>query len=157
MKKFRFRLQRLLDLKEMREQEIKNELARVVGKQNLERLKQQELHRRIGENSVRIKDLMRENRITGTELIMSGQYRAASLRAIDVAEDRIKALEPEVQRVRVRLVEASKEKKVVEKLKERRYNEYMGVIDREIAKENDDMNQKIYQQRRREEQAVNND
>jgi flagellar export protein FliJ len=53
-------------------------------------------------------------------------------------------MEPEIQSVRERLIEASREKKIVEKLKERKRLEYDYEVNREIAKENDDMNQKIF-------------
>lgn len=48
MKKFDFRLQKLLDLREAREQELKNELSALVSVQNVERMKQQELNDKIG-------------------------------------------------------------------------------------------------------------
>jgi len=47
-------------------------------------------------------------------------------------------------------VEASREKKVVEKLKERKRKQYMYDLNREIVKENDDANQKVYVRRLRE-------
>ena len=43
------------------------------------------------------------------------------------------------------------EKKVVEKLKERKMKEHLYEVNREIAKENDDINQKIFLQKRLEE------
>ena len=41
MKKFKFGLQKLLELREAREREVKNELAKIVSIQNRERVKQE--------------------------------------------------------------------------------------------------------------------
>jgi len=75
------------------------------------------------------------------------RFADVSRKAIDEAENRIQRLEPEVQRIREKLVQASREKKVVEKLKERKYEEFMYEFNREVSKENDDMNQKIHNKR----------
>ena len=95
-----------------------------------------------------------------TSCSSSVSYSAASAfeRYIDFAhkvirdqQERIEAMEPEINKVRDRLVEASRERKVVEKLKERRWNEFMYEYNREVAKENDDTNQKIFVKKRIEE------
>ena len=47
MKKFQFRLQKLLDIREARENEIKNELMKVLAQQNKERVFQDKLRNKI--------------------------------------------------------------------------------------------------------------
>ncbi|MCU0847810.1 MAG: flagellar export protein FliJ [Spirochaetes bacterium] len=147
MKKFKFRLQRLLDIREAREKEIKNELAKLISVQNRERSRQDDLRKRIEEQKNKYSGKMRSGRYSISEAVMYERFVDVSLRAIDAAEDRILAMEPEIRMVRERLVQASRERKVVDKLKERRKREYNDLAGREIAKENDDMNQKIYARR----------
>lgn len=144
MKKFKFRLQRLLEIKEAAEKEIKNELAAIVAVQNVERTRQDELRTSIDLHRKNFREKMKEGKYRIAEGIYLEKYLDISYRAIDVAGKRIEEIEPEVQGVRESLVEASRERKVVEKLRERKQEEYNYHVNNEIAKENDDINQKIY-------------
>ncbi len=148
MKKFKFRLQKLLEIREAAEKEIKNELAAIVALQNVERARQDELRTSIDLHRRNFREKMKKGKSGITEGIFLEKYLDISHRAIDAAERRIEAIEPEVQKVRDRLVEASREKKVVEKLRERKREEYNYHVNSEIAKENDDINQKIYLRRK---------
>jgi flagellar protein FliJ len=82
------------------------------------------------------------------EVVLYERFTNMATKAINIAETKIQQIEPAVKKVRERLIEASKDKKVVEKLKERKFKEYSYKLNREIAKENDDMNQKIYLKKR---------
>jgi flagellar FliJ protein len=147
MKKFEFQLQRLLDMREAKEMEVKNELAAVVGRQNAERAKQDDLRNTIKTLGSKLREEWRAGKVDSATALLYGRYEDQAMRAIESAGKKITALEPEVNAVRVRLVEASKEKKVVEKLKERKLEEYNLEFNRQMAKENDDINQKIYLRR----------
>lgn len=144
MKKFRFTLQRLLDIREARETGIKNELMKVLSLQNKERVLQEELRKKIGSYQARYGENIKKGRYSSEEAMSILRYTDVARKAIVEAERRIEALQPEVDRIRERLVIASREKKVVEKLKERKYEEFEYEFNKEIAKENDDMNQKLY-------------
>jgi flagellar FliJ protein len=147
MKKFAFKLQRLLDIREAREREVKNELARVVGIQNQERAKQEDLRRGLDENKQKFHSKTLNGSYTTHDFQVYGNFVNVSIVGIDGAERRIKSLEPEVLRIREKLVQVSKERKIVEKLKERKLAEYNELLNQEIAKENDDINQKIFLRR----------
>ncbi len=144
MKKFKFGLQKLLELREAREREVKNELAKIVSIQNRERVKQESLRKSIADNQHRLAEKMRTGKLRPEEAILFEKYFHVSSRAIDVAGEKIKSMEPEVNRIREKLAAASKERKTVEKLKERKMAEYNYKINRETAKENDDINQNIF-------------
>ncbi len=144
MKKFHFKLQKLLDMREARENEVKNELMKVLGEQNKERALQDELKQKINLYEGRYRDNLKKGKFSSDETMMLLKYVDASRRAISDAEIRIQDMEPEINRIRLKLVEASREKKVVEKLREKKIDEFNYELAREIAKENDDMNQKIY-------------
>jgi len=75
------------------------------------------------------------------------RYVNSARNAIVEAQKRIEDIQPIVDEIRERLVIASREKKIVEKLKERKYEEYMYEFNRTLNKENDDMNQKLYQRK----------
>ncbi|PKL37333.1 MAG: flagellar export protein FliJ [Spirochaetae bacterium HGW-Spirochaetae-1] len=147
MKKFEFKLQRLLDLREARERGVQNELAILVSEQNRERLKQDDLRRNITEFGKSLREKMRKGEVVSGEAMQYGKFVSLATMAIDSAENRIQGMEPGISEVRGRLIEASKERKVVEKLREKKLEEYRYELDRETAKENDDMNQKIYLRR----------
>jgi len=147
MKKFKFRLQTLLNI---REREIQYELAKIIRLQNLEREKQTELRRRIEEQKTLFGDKLRKGTYSSNEAVLFERFVDVSLRAIDSAEERIKGMEPQIQEVRSRLIEASRERKVVEKLRDRKKAEHAYEVNKELAKENDETNQKIYAMRKRE-------
>jgi flagellar protein FliJ len=148
MKKFRFRLQKLLDIRETQEKQIKNELAALVSLQNIERNKQTELQQKMSDRKQSLRIMMKNRAFSYNEVMMFERFKDSAHKAIDIAERKILEMEPEILRVRERLVNASKEKKVVEKLKERKFNDYTYAVNRETAKENDDTNQKIFLKKR---------
>ena len=150
MKKFKFKLQTLLDIREAREREIQYELARIISLQNREREKQADLRRRIDEQKSFFGDKLKRGAYSSNEAILFERFVDVSLRAIDTAEERIKSMEPQIQEVRTRLVEASRARKVVEKLRERRRAQHTYEVNRELNKENDETNQKIYAMRKKE-------
>lgn len=144
MKKFRFKLQKLLDLRQAQEKVVKNELAKLIHIQNIEKNRQNELRQRISEEKTALRKRMQDESFSYKEIFVYERFKDASFKAINIAERKIQEMEPEIQRVREKLVEASRERKVVEKLKERKFEEYMYEANRELAKENDDVNQKLY-------------
>ncbi|MCL2026103.1 MAG: flagellar export protein FliJ [Leptospirales bacterium] len=149
MDRFKFKLQRLLDIRETKEVEIKNELSAVVGRQNVERARQEQLRGRMSELTGRLRAEWVDGRIDSTSVILYARFEEQAIRAIEASDKKIAAIQPEVDAIRERLIEASKEKKIVEKLKERRQKEYDIWLNRQIIKENDDINQKIHARRMR--------
>jgi flagellar protein FliJ len=144
MKKFRFTLQRLLDIREARETEVKNELMKVLSLQNRERVLQDEFRAKISRYEVQYSERIKKGHFSTEEVMSMMRYTDVARKAIVECERRIEGLQPEVDGIRERLVVASREKKIVEKLKERKYEEFEYEFNQETAKENDDMNQKLY-------------
>jgi flagellar protein FliJ len=145
VKKFKFRLQKLLDIREARETEIKHELMKVLSIQNKERVHQDELKSKINQYEIKYSEKIKKGFLSVDEIMSLMRYADISRKAIAESQKRIEKLEPEVNRIREKLVTASREKKIVEKLKERKIEEFNYELSREQFKENDDMNQKIYQ------------
>jgi flagellar FliJ protein len=148
MRRFRFQLQTLLELREVKEKEIQNELSRLINIQNRERIKQQDYRRRIVDESAKFNQKMREGKYSYSEAVMFERFVDFANRVIVNAQAKIDSMEPEIQRVRERLIEATKERRVIERLKEKRWNEYLYELNREIQKEQDDLNQRMYLMRK---------
>jgi flagellar FliJ protein len=144
MKKFKFPLQKLLDIRQAKEDEVRNELMKILSVQNRERVIQDELLNKINLYEKQQSEEIKKGIFSPEKIMSLMRYTDVSRRAIEESVKRAEAMEPEIQSVRERLIEASREKKIVEKLKERKRLEYDYEVNREIAKENDDMNQKIF-------------
>lgn len=147
MKRFQFKLQTLLDIRIAREKEIQNELSRLINIQNLERIKQEDYRRRIATEHEKFNQKIKDGEYSYSVALMFERFVDFANKVIVNAQKRIESMEPEIQSVREKLLEASKERKVIEKLKEKRWEEYLYELNRETQKENDDINQKMYVQR----------
>jgi flagellar FliJ protein len=147
MRRFQFKLQTLLELRIAREKEIQNELSRLINIQNLERIKQEDYRRRIASEHEKFNQKIKDGEYSYSVALMFERFVDFANRVIVNAQKRIESMEPEIQSVREKLLEASRERKVIEKLKEKRWEEYLYELNRETQKENDDINQKIYLQR----------
>jgi flagellar FliJ protein len=145
MKKFDFKLQKLLDIREAAEKKVKNELAGLLNRQNAVKLRQQNFRNKIIVERENFGKKMRDKQIAYQDILMFERFLDSTTKAINIAEHEIQGMESGIQKVREKLIEASREKKVVEKLKEKQWKQYMYELNRETNKENDDMNQKIYQ------------
>ena len=131
-------------MREAKETEIKHELMKVLSLQNKERVLQDELRSKINRYEVQHSEKIKKGFFSAEEVIMLMRYTDVSRKAIIESQRRIDELQPEVDRIREKLVAASRDKKVVEKLKDRKFEEFEYEYNREQAKENDDMNQKLY-------------
>jgi len=134
-------------MREAKETEIKNELMKVLALQNKERILQDELKVKISRYENQYSETIKKGQFQADQMMSIMRYTDIARKAIIEAEIRIESYQPEVDRVREKLVTASRDKKIVEKLKERKHDEFEYEFNKEIAKENDDMNQKLYQRK----------
>ncbi len=148
MKKFKFGLQALLNIREAKEREVQYELARLLAIQNREKERQAAIRAKMEEQKSLFSRKLRQGIYSGSDAVMLERFIDVSNRAIEAAETNIQSMEPGIAEVRSRLIEASREKKVVEHLRERKKAEYDYEVNREINKEIDEMNQKIFAKRR---------
>lgn len=144
MKKFEFRLQTLLDLRISKEHAIKAELAKLIARQNAEIALQEDYKRRVREYYARLSANMRQGTFSYSEALMCERFAYNAEKVIELSQKRVEQMQPEIEKVRQRLIQASKERKVVERLKEKKYEEYMYQYNREMGKELDDLNQRMY-------------
>jgi flagellar export protein FliJ len=123
MKRFRFRLDRLLHL---REAERRQEEVALAREQQLVNAREEELaasHREFGRSQGAHRDLM--NSATSSELLMTGQF------ALDAAEGRIAACgealrlaQEAFEVVRERLIERSQAVDILDRLRRKRRQEH---------------------------------
>jgi flagellar FliJ protein len=147
MKKFKFRLEKLLDAKNAKEKAVKLELAHAVSEQNVFRAKQNDYRERVQNQKNVIHDLMRSGKISIDQLKQYHNFEYISDLAIEDSQNRIEAMEPAINVIRVKLNEAVKERRTIEKLKERKKAEWQYKVTAAEYKEIDDMNQKLYMRR----------
>jgi flagellar protein FliJ len=144
MKKFKFRLEKLLDARLAKEKVVKIELAHAISEQNLFRTKQTEYRTRMEEQKKIFHDKMQTGKINISELKNYHVFEITADLVIRDSQRKIDDMEPAINVIRGRLNEAVKERRVIEKLKERRHDEWKYLADRAEHNEVDDMNQKLY-------------
>ncbi len=138
MRQFLFRLERLLELKRYKERERELALARILGQVLL-------LKRRIAEIDAEI-DLSRSRtflveKLINVEAMARGEmYIRRLIRERESTEILLAEKTRELEEARARYLEAAKERKVLEKLKERTQAEYYEKCKEEEFKVIDDMN-----------------
>ena len=137
MKRFRFRLQRLLDLRATREDSLQVELARCVQRCHTEseRLDGLMEQRRYG-----ILDLMgmETNGAEGIQVQECAAYIAALEDQIERQKALVAAVEAALEAKRAELLEASRDRKVLDRLREVKRDRHCAEINRkEQAAENE--------------------
>ncbi len=145
MKQFEFKLQKVMETTKTREELRKRELAKalVVFAQNeslleamLDRLEEQ-----IEEyNTRKLKPSM-----TASDLINFSHYTEKLLTDIQHQKKTIEDLAEKVRQHREKLIEITKDKKILERLKERRYEEYRKKLRSMEQKFMDELSIRAYQ------------
>ncbi|HEY1405687.1 MAG TPA: flagellar export protein FliJ [Spirochaetota bacterium] len=147
MKKFKFRLEKLLEARLAKEKAVKTELAHAISEQNIFRMKQSEYHARVEEQKKKFHEKIVTGKVNFSELSMYHHFADFSEKVVSDAQQKIEAMEPAINVIRGKLAEASKERRVIEKLKEKRQKEWQYEVDRAMYNEADDANQKLYTRR----------
>ncbi len=138
MRRFQFRLERFLELRRWKEREWEIALAKALGVCVL-------LEKRIQEIAEEVSASMLSAFVVGVQIDIRGMARRELyLQRLAYERERTKAAlvegRKELEKVRVKYLEAAKERKVLDKLKERRSEEYYAHQLDEEYKSIDDMN-----------------
>jgi len=138
MAKFKFNLDVVLRVREIREREVQKEYALAL-------MKVEEAKREIARLRGMEQSAQQDLAVLGREIIdvkavrYNRQYRFhLSLHILETIE-LLRGYAAEAEKVRLRLVEVTRERKVIEKLKERRYEEFVAELNRQERKVLDDM------------------
>ncbi len=130
-KKFQFRLQRLLEIREHKEKLIKNELGKARSKKVKELNKKMRAVNNINKSLKSMKN-EEKNKVLSISRIMQYQNYFKKLKVDMENQDKIiSIIDEEINMINNKLVEARKNKKVLERLKERKMKKYVYEVGRE--------------------------
>jgi flagellar FliJ protein len=123
MAKFVFKLQSVLNLRKQKEDSIKNELANAMKKLEAEK-------RKLSELETMLEDTVREfnektKKTTVHKLIEFNEYLSLLNSRIKEQKENVNNAVQYVDKVREELVKAVKERKILEKLRERQFEEFL--------------------------------
>ena len=108
MKRFKFRLEKLLEAKVAKEKEIQHELAKAIGEQNVFRTKQHEYRARVTAQKDEFHERFLKKSVNFPELEMFHRFEIFAAKVIADSQQKIDAMEPAINRIRMRLAEASR-------------------------------------------------
>jgi flagellar FliJ protein len=138
MLRFRFRLERFLELKRHKEREQELALAKALGECML-------LKNRISEIALEVDAERGKSFLEGGRIDIEGMarrelYITRLMRESKRTEIRLEEKTAEMEKVRARYLEAAKERKILDKLKERKGRDYYERQKQEEFKTLDDLN-----------------
>jgi len=125
MKKFLFKFETVLRVKEKKEEKLKKELFKLHALQ----IEQHQILEKIKEEKTKTsKDKSNEFVTDIQSLIFFEQYLSLLRKQIDDVKNRIQELQNQINDKRDEVIQASKEKKTFERLKTHHLNEYNKII-----------------------------
>ena len=129
MNVFRFRLQSILDLRTRKEDGLKKDFSLALEALYAEEERLKALNRDL-EAQLAQWDAEANGRTDISDFVMYDQYLAHLKKRILGQIRQIKVQQEKTETVRLDLVEATKDKRVLERLKERHYTDYRNRLDR---------------------------
>jgi flagellar protein FliJ len=126
MKKFRFKLQTVLDQRQIKEDQYLAELAKARQQEAAEILKLEDLKTKLKQVCKSIENAFKDN-LDISELERWNSYAEATRDDIKVQELTLKTVREIVEQKRQDLVEAMKEKQVLETLRDKQEQQYLKV------------------------------
>lgn len=123
MAKFIFKLQSVLNLRRQKEDNIKNELGIAIQRLEKEKRSLSELENTLDATVREFNEKTRKT--TVHELIEYNEYLSLLNSRIKSQKDNVNNAAQYVDKVREELVKAVKDRKILEKLKERHYEEFL--------------------------------
>jgi flagellar export protein FliJ len=120
MKRFNFRLQRVLEIRERFRDEMRQELVQ----RNFEHDRERNILEHLDQEFLRAK-VEEGGTYSASEMVLVGDYSTRLQEQIEQQRARVLAAEQAAEEARERYIEASKESQALEKLKEKRRQEYV--------------------------------
>jgi flagellar protein FliJ len=141
MKRFQFRLGAVLKLRERAEDQRKQELAEVVRLRREHQDKHDSLQDSLDEQKQQMRDMAAGGDVNVERLIGYQRYAMSVDFQVRRLEETLRVIDEEMARRRGVLAEATRDKKVIEKLRERQHDEYLAGVAREERRELDEIGQ----------------
>lgn len=134
-KPFKFKLEKVLDYRGQLEEEAKAALARAQEAYDAKRAVVADMEARFAAHSAN----EAESRKSSNDMWLWRQYKSALEQDLSIARMDLKSLELKLQRCRTQAVERSRDKKLLEKLKETQAKKHHAEQSAKEEKENDEM------------------
>lgn len=139
MKKFQFRLQRVMEMKEEVEKQRMVDLAEVKKRvtrelEALEKLREEDQNCR-----AHIKERGSQKRINPATMDMIYRYLKKLEADIDTQQGKVSDVKDEMEKKRQVLLDAAKERKILEKLKDRKKSDYLSDLSKKEQKTLDEI------------------
>ncbi len=147
-KRFRFRLEPLLKLRKGREDEQKRAVASRVGELQrcVEHLAQ--LHRGVDETIARAREDRGAERLDVPTALAEQRWRLHLKRCITQQQGQVQGVQALLNGDRAELVRRSRNRKVIETLRQRQWQEHAAAQAREERAESDEIGAQAYRRRR---------
>lgn len=123
MKKFRFRLQRVLDVKNTIEEVKRRNFLTAQQEHDLKVMQKQEMYRTLGHHQTKLREI--QDDLTTQVLNYYYNYFTMMLKEIEYQQGLIDLAREEMEKRREELIESVKERKILEKLKDKKHAEYV--------------------------------
>lgn len=137
MAKFTFSLEAVLRIKMQKEESVKNELGKAVQKLEAEKLKLAKLQNTVEEITAQFN--RKAKKTTVRKLIEFNEYLSFLDAKIKEQKENVNCAASNVDKVREELLQAVKERKILEKLKEKKHDEYLLEQKKLEQKSNDEL------------------
>lgn len=139
MPAFRFRFERLLRVKSIREEEWKQEFARASHALREAEARRDAAAQRLMEREAELRRVRAEERLPLERMLLLHTYVGRLRQELEELQREVDAASARVEEVRASLAEAMKERKVLEKLKERHRLAYLEELARIEQRELDEV------------------
>lgn len=127
MKKFKFRYESVLKMRLDKEEQIKGELANCISEKQMIEQKKFDLELSEREYAMHIQNLLNTGE-TNAEMKQFSEGKKYYRNNKKRLDSQIAKLNEEMQRIQLKLVEAMKERKIMDKLKERAFQAFIESI-----------------------------
>ena len=136
MKKFIFRLESVLSLKRSLEQQVKNEMAKIESEIHIIKNDINEVENEFQEKNKELKSRLKKGE-NATVIANFSVYFTALKEKRNNFENELVYAEKKREEIRQRLLKIVTERKTIDKLREKKYSEYLYELNVEQAKEVD--------------------
>ena len=123
MKKFVFKLETVLDMRKRKEEDVQIKLGIAISELHKMQMNLEETRRKKGAYQSEI-ELLKSNIQQMDDLLMYQNYVDSVEKLIDRMKLEIREMEKNVEEIRLLLGQAARERKMIEKMKEREYEKY---------------------------------
>lgn len=131
MKRFVFKLQKLLDIRVHKEKRIKNELAKAQFERNTIFFKREGYSRELESGRAKMAEDLKNSVLSGETLQMYQRYFNRLKEQISHKDAEIRSADERIAVINERLIEARKERRILERLKENQWKEYQYEVRKE--------------------------